>query len=202
MHPFLCEILQPPAPPAGAPWARRRCNRIDCDIIPVITERAHTLKVRAATPRDVPLLADLLASLSERSARLRFFRPLNDRAAIRAEAMRVVAGCPPRVALVATASEAGSTRAIALAELVRDSVDPGVAELALLVRDDYQHEGIGRMLLQMLVEVALRQGVETLDAILLPENQASRKLIRGLGLPYAAEMLGGEIRFHITLPRC
>jgi len=25
MYRILCDILEPPAPPVGAPWARRRC---------------------------------------------------------------------------------------------------------------------------------------------------------------------------------
>jgi acetyltransferase len=202
MYPSLCAILEPPAPVAGSSRAHTRCAPPECDTIPVITVRGRVLRVHTTTSGDMPLLVDLLARLSARTAQLRFFRPLKSIEAIWDEAVRV-AGSNPRLqtALVATALEAGQARAVAVAELAHDPGDPAVAEFAVVVRDDFQHEGVGKMLAQLLVQVAMLRGVAPLRASMLAENQTSRKLLRGIGLPYTLEARRGEITALLRLPR-
>src|SRR5437773_330660 len=61
-------------------------------------------------------------------------------------------------ALIATVVEDGALRAVALAELAHDQGDSALAETAIVVRDDYQHEGLGRMLAQFLIRLAMLRG--------------------------------------------
>ncbi len=56
------------------------------------------------------------------------------------------------------------------------------AEASIVVRDDFQRRGIGFELLSYLVYVAQRQGLHTLQANIMPGNQAVLNLIKKLGL--------------------
>jgi acetyltransferase len=202
MYPTLSAILEPPAPPTRARRAPEHNAYFARDAIPVITGRGRPLSVRPVTPGDAPLLAALLAGLSERSTRLRFFRPLKDITTIWRESARVANGNPLlQAALVATLVEGGEERAVALAELAHNIGDHTVAEFAVVVHDDYQREGVGRILSQLLVQVAMLRGVRTLSVTMLAENQAIRKLVRGLGLPYSATTHWGETTASLRLPR-
>jgi acetyltransferase len=202
MYPALSAILEPPAPPAHTRRAREHNIYFERDSIPVLTRRGRALSVRTVAPGDAPLLAALLASLSERSTQLRFFRPLTDITAIWREAARVAGGSPLlQAALVATLVEGDEERAVALAELFHTPGDQTVAEFAVVVRDDYQREGVGRMLSQLLVQVAMLRGVQMLRVTLLAENQAVRKLVCSLGLPYSAATQRGETTALLKLPR-
>jgi acetyltransferase len=202
MYPALNAILEPPASSA---YARRACERnvyFERDAIPVITRRGRALSARAVAPGDAPLLAALLVGLSERSTQLRFFRLLKDFATVWREAARVAGGSPLlQAALVATVVEGVEERAVALAELSHDLGDPTIAEFAVVVRDDYQREGVGRMLSQLLIQVAMLRGVRTLRVTMLAENQAIRKLVCGLGVPYSATTRRGETTALLRLPR-
>jgi len=127
-------------------------------------------------------------------------RPLTSKETLWREAARVAVDNPQQhVALAATAVADGAERAVALAELAHDHSDPAVAEFAIVVRDDYQQEGLGRMLTQLLIQVALLRGVDALRVEMLAENRAVRKLVYGLGLPYIAQTRYGEIAALLTL---
>ncbi len=185
-------LLEPPC--AAQPLDDRRILIEITTSFPVIQSYERALSVRTTTPADTALLADLIADLSDNSRRLRFFRPLPSAELIWQEAARVTQrDLRAGIALVATVSERGQTRAVALAELVHDPAAPEVAELAVLVRDDEQRKGVGTLLLQRLIAVAGRRGVRTLRANLQAENRAARHLLRKLGLAYPTEIQHGEL---------
>jgi RimJ/RimL family protein N-acetyltransferase len=202
MNLSLWTILEPPAPIAGARRASRSYALPGHDAIPVITLCQRTLSIRTAVPADVPLLADLLARLSERTSRLRFFGALKSIEQIWREAARMANSGPQRHGvLVATIKEHGEERAVAVAELAHDPDDPAVAEFAVVVRDDYQHEGLGTMITQLLIQLATLRGVRSLQASMLAENQVAYRLVRGLGTLFTAETRRGETTLRIGLPR-
>ncbi len=57
----------------------------------------------------------------------------------------------------------------------------GVAEESIYVDPAVRGRGIGRALLEALIDASERSGVWTLQASVLPENPASLALHRGLG---------------------
>ena len=59
--------------------------------------------------------------------------------------------------------------------------DPAVADLALLIDDDHQSEGLGALLLEHLAVQARHQGVATFVADVLTENAAMLHLLRDSG---------------------
>ncbi|MFZ0739763.1 MAG: GNAT family N-acetyltransferase, partial [Candidatus Acidiferrales bacterium] len=55
------------------------------------------------------------------------------------------------------------------------------AELAVLVRDQYQHRGLGIEILRRLIAVARDENVESVHAYLLQENFEMQALVRKVG---------------------
>jgi acetyltransferase len=84
--------------------------------------------------------------------------------------------------------------------MVRYSSDPdGIrAEFGALVRSDLKGHGLGRAMMEMLIDYAGRQGLRELFGSVLRENTTMLALCHELGFVEAA---GDEPRLlHVTLP--
>ncbi|MBY6277158.1 GNAT family N-acetyltransferase, partial [Symbiobacterium thermophilum] len=86
---------------------------------------------------------------------------------------------------------------IGIGELGR--MDEDCAEIALLVRDDCQGEGIGTALGHELVEVARELGYTRLQAYMLAENRAMRRIIAKLPFTRNWEGSWGELCVTVEL---
>jgi GNAT superfamily N-acetyltransferase len=113
----------------------------------------------------------------------------NDRVRRHAERMAAV---DPRtdLALVAVVAESEQPHAIGVGRIMGIG-EPQGAEVALLVRDDYQREGVGTALAAQLLQAARARGLAHLTAIYLPENIAIERLLRTWGLPATRETRQG-----------
>ena len=60
---------------------------------------------------------------------------------------------------------------------------PGMAEVGVVVADHHRRRGIGTLLVSAVLAEAHRAGVHTLEALVLPGNEAMHRLIRDL-LPH------------------
>lgn len=166
------------------------------------SQRGRTITTRLVTLGDTVLLADLLSNLSARSLFLRYCTPMPRMApeAVEREAVRMGEVDPGRrLAAVALVRTRGVEQAIGVAELVRDGSSPGVAELAVVIADAYQREGIGGALCAYLGAAGLRHGITTMRAMALAENTAVRRMISRSGMPYTAETRFGMTTIEIDL---
>lgn len=57
----------------------------------------------------------------------------------------------------------------------------GVCEASLYVGADYRGQGIGRALTEAMISASESLGIWTIQAVIFPENQASRGLLKSLG---------------------
>jgi GNAT superfamily N-acetyltransferase len=73
------------------------------------------------------------------------------------------------------------------------------AELAVVVDDALQHRGVGRLMLERLVDVAREAGIESLVADVLAGNAAMLALLRTLGLPRRTETDGDTVTVLVDL---
>jgi RimJ/RimL family protein N-acetyltransferase len=85
------------------------------------------------------------------------------------------------VALVALMQEAGRKVIVGGGRYV--GIKPGKAEVAFVVIDQYQGQGIGAALLRHLAVIARAAGLEQLVAEVLPENKPMLKVFEKSGLP-------------------
>jgi GNAT superfamily N-acetyltransferase len=85
------------------------------------------------------------------------------------------------VALVAVATDEGRNSIVGAGRYV--VVQPGKAEVALAVIDDYQGLGVGAALVRHLVALSRAAGLKELIADVLPENMPMLKVFERCGLP-------------------
>ncbi|MCP4615725.1 MAG: GNAT family N-acetyltransferase [Bradyrhizobium sp.] len=83
------------------------------------------------------------------------------------------------VALVALADEEGRQVIIGGGRYIVTA--PGTAEIAFVVIDDYQGQGVGTLLMRHLAVLARRAGLKELIADVLPENASMRKVFSKFG---------------------
>jgi GNAT superfamily N-acetyltransferase len=100
------------------------------------------------------------------------------------------------VALVATIDEGGRRTIIGGGRYV--VTGPGKAEVAFVVIDAYQGQGIGAMLTRHLASLARAAGLNELAADVLPENTAMRKVLGKFG--FQAGRSHDPQVIHMTLP--
>jgi GNAT superfamily N-acetyltransferase len=86
------------------------------------------------------------------------------------------------VALVAIQTLAdGTRRGVAVARFVHDEASQGTAELAVVVADDAQGQGIATHLLRALATRALESGIHTFSMVVLRTNHRVCKTIERMG---------------------
>lgn len=170
--------------------------------VTISTRRDRTVEIRHITARDDGLLVDLFHRLSSETRRLRFHRTTNNlpESIIWREAHSLSDLNPLlQAALIGVVNEQGQEHAIGVARLARDPDDPTTAEVALVIRDDYQHEGLGTVLFDLLIQVAMVRGLKCLRAVALEENHGIKRLVHNTGLPVTSKTMRGETTMLIAL---
>jgi GNAT superfamily N-acetyltransferase len=101
------------------------------------------------------------------------------------------------VAWIAFAEVDGAAAPVAVARYVRLSQDQ--AEPALTVRDDFQGQGIGRVLFARLIAAAQKENIRQFVATVQSDNQAAVRLVKHTGLPTTQTVSEGQIVLTIEL---
>jgi GNAT superfamily N-acetyltransferase len=134
----------------------------------------------AIAPDDASALQRFHHRLSERSIYLRFFAAKPELSDREAGYFTNVDGIN-RFALVALDPE----REGEIIGVVSFDREGGTerAEYAAEVEDRWQGKGLGMALTRRLIEAALKRGIRTFTAIVLPQNRTMLHLFKDLGLP-------------------
>ena len=165
----------------------------------VTTKTGRTVAARLIGGADAPLLVDLFSRLSERTRWLRFSKPRGSEELAWREATRLAwCGASADTTLLGVVCEDGEERAVALVQMVY--VEQTVAEVAAVVRDDYQNDGVGKALCRLAAQVAAGRGVRTLQILTRAENRMVQWLVRSTGAAYTAELRHGELTMTVQLP--
>lgn len=132
------------------------------------------VEIRPIRPEDEPLMVRFHTSLSERSVYMRYFHMLN--LGRRIEHDRLTRVCfidyDREMALVAEVNgpQAGQRSIIAVGRLSRMH-GTDAAEVALVISDEYQRQGLGTELMRRLISVARAEKLTHLSAEVLAENR-------------------------------
>lgn len=138
----------------------------------------RSYKVRAVRPADEPAVLALLGRLDPEEIRLRFFAVIRHFSHDMAARITQV-DYDRELTLAAIASDAPDEIA-ALATLVADA-DAQHAEYAVLVQRSHARQGLGRHLLQRLLQIATERGVGRVHGDVLGDNEAMLGLVKSLG---------------------
>jgi len=101
------------------------------------------------------------------------------------------------VALVAVADEDGHPAIVGGGRYVVSA--PGKGELAFMVVDRYQGQGIGAALMRHLILIAREAGLRELTAEVLPNNKAMLKVFEKSGLRHSTKREAGSTQVTLQL---
>ncbi len=139
--------------------------------------------IRPIRPEDEPMIARFHEHLSERSVYLRYFHLIDlDHRVSHARLIRTCFNDYDRdIALVAEHRDkaTGAHEILAVARLRK--IDATEAELAVLITDEYQGQGLGTELTRRLLEIARAEKLRFVIAEILPENVHMQRVCRDLG---------------------
>jgi RimJ/RimL family protein N-acetyltransferase len=151
-------------------------------------------EIRALRPED---RTDYLAAVertSDQSLYRRFFGPKRGFTE-REVAFFMNIDFAKHVALAAVADEGGRPVIVGGGRYI--VTEPGKAEVAFVVVDGYQGQGIGAALMRHLAAIARAAGLEELIAEVLPDNIAMLKVFEKSGLAITTKRNSGVI--HVAL---
>lgn len=145
--------------------------------------------IRPIEPGDKERLVNGLARLSAESIRKRFLaaKPRFTKAELRY--LTEVDG-RNHIALVALLDD----ELVAVARCVRLPDRPGTAEMAIVVGDPWQGQGIGRALALALADAAVAVGIRRFAATMLGDNEAARRLMRTFSRRLDEARVAGGLR--------
>jgi acyl-CoA hydrolase/GNAT superfamily N-acetyltransferase len=135
---------------------------------------------RPVMPTDEPLMQDLFYALSEESIYYRFFTGTSVMPHTRVQRFTTI-DYQKELAIVGVVGEEGHEEIIAVGRYTVEP-DTNMAEVAFLVRDDWQRKGIGSWLQNYLIEIAKKRGIVALKARTLADNTAVLRLVHKAGV--------------------
>jgi RimJ/RimL family protein N-acetyltransferase len=167
-----------------------------------VTLRDGTMvTVRPIRPDDAPRLQALFARLSPRSIFLRFLGHRKELPWELAERLANV-DYQTRMALVATREQYGEDDIVADARYEGNLPgEPGLAEFAIVVEDQYQGRGLGTLLLERLVAYAQTHGIRAFWATVYHDNAPIKRIIQRSGLPIERSVEAGVWEIRMKLDR-
>ncbi|MFQ5979566.1 MAG: GNAT family N-acetyltransferase [Candidatus Heimdallarchaeota archaeon] len=162
-------------------------------------EEVGSIFFRPIKPTDESLLKELYYSASVESLQRRFFGGLRF---FPHEALmpQVIVDYEEEMAIIGLLGPHGHEQACSLGQYFLDRAS-GLAEVAFVVRDDYQGHGIGTFMLNHLIMVAKSRGIKGFIAEVLPENKAMMAVFHKSGYEVIARFSEGTYSVRIQFDK-
>ena len=152
----------------------------------------RSVVIRALKPEDRSAMLSAVGRVSAQSLYRRFFGPKRGFSDSEVDFF-VNVDFAKHVALVASVDESGEETIIGGGRYI--VTEPGTAEVAFAIVDEYQGKGVGTALLRHLVLIARQSRLERLVAEVLPENAPMLAMFRKIG--FVTKRSRGAV--HVTL---
>ena len=157
----------------------------------VILADGSTLRLRAPGPEDYDDVKAFYDGLSPESRYMRFHGTVGTDLPSR---YVVEASGVDRVSLICRHGE----RVVAVANYER-LLEPGVAELAFAVADDFRRRWTATRLLEQLAAIAAERGIRRFDAEVLAVNHAALAVFKEAGFKVRRRGAGGEVTLMLEV---
>lgn len=170
------------------------------------TRDGRKVKLRLMKSSDVPLMIEFFHRMSPETRRRRFHTGTenvsDELIRQRAEELATVDNTALMGAVVAVYEEEDGPHMVGSVRLARDPDQPDSpeAEAAVVVRDDFQGQGLGTELMRRLVLLAKKMQVKTMVAVFQADNEDAIRLFRELNLPYTTSIDHGETIMRLQIP--
>jgi acetyltransferase len=174
-------------------------------IHPYPNQYTHTLRLRngeevtlrAMRPEDEPLIIAMHARHSENTIRMRYFSLVKTLS--RDSLIRLCHLDYDREMALAAVKPDGAGEMMLGVSRYYLTPETGDAEFALIVSDAHQQLGLGRHLLEHLIEIARERGVKRLIGLILAENAPMLALTRSLGFTPPVPVEENVVRVEMNL---
>jgi len=170
-----------------------RCPR-DSETV-ALTDGSQVV-IRTLCSGEGPIVREIFEAMSEQSRRERFIGP---KPRLSQKDLELLASIDHENHVAVVALDPATGRALGEAHLVRDPVDPDVAEVAFGVVDAWQGRRLGTCLAERLVHRARELGVRRLRATLFAQNRRSKALLRRQGLVIDTRFEGASVELLVAL---
>lgn len=170
--------------PSG--MARFAVRPYPAELVRTLHWRGNTLVMRPIRPEDEALHREFLEACSPEDLRMRFFQAPHALTHDDLARMTQIDYEREMALLIVDEQAPGCPTTLAVGRLVRDP-DNVDAEFALLVRSDLKGQGLGRLLMQALLDYAASRGTQRLVGHVLRENRAMLNLLKPMGFDIQAD---------------
>ncbi|MBW2056462.1 MAG: GNAT family N-acetyltransferase [Deltaproteobacteria bacterium] len=160
------------------------------------TKAGLRILLRPVKISDEPLLKDFFYSLSDKSIYRRFFSRRTDMPHEYLQKF-VVIDYSKQTVILAVVEHGEREECVGIGQYTVDETG-NTAELALVVRDDYQNKGIGSELLSYLTLLAKKQGLFGFTAEVLVDNRPMHHLIRKMGFAIEKRLEAGVVEMKLS----
>jgi len=145
--------------------------------------------IRPIRPDDAPRLQQGFRRLSKETIYMRFLEIFSDLPDDQAQRFANV-DYQTSMALVGSIQEEGEEHLVAVARYACVGGDEsGLAECAIVVRDDFQNRGLGKFIILQLVEYARLHGVKAFIGTIHARNAKILHFIEAGGVPFDRKMV-------------
>ncbi|HSW46017.1 MAG TPA: GNAT family N-acetyltransferase [Phycisphaerae bacterium] len=154
--------------------------------------------IRPIRAADEPLIKDMFYSFSEKTKYLRYHNTLKSMPHNKLQVFCNV-DYDTEIALVGVTGTPGHEEVIGVGRYLTDAAKLS-AEMAFVVRDDYQRKGLGTCFFRRLVEIAQSQGIRRFHAEVLAENSGMLKIFHRSGLKVTTTTEEGVVGIDLEIP--
>ncbi len=161
-----------------------------------LLKNGQEVLLRPIKPEDEPMWLEMFQSLSEESIRYRFFQMLKDTPhEVRVRYCNI--DYDRETAIVAETIEKGKKKLLGVGRLSIEA-DGKNGEIAFIVSDYYQGLGLGTKMVDYVLDLAKEKGIESVYAIMLPDNYRALSLTKKMGfkIDYLSD---GTIKANLNL---
>ncbi len=148
-------------------------------VVPWKLEDGTDVLLRPIRPEDEAIESEFINGLSEETSRYRFFNIVRN-----LPHLDLVRFCnidyDREMAIVAEITEGGRRHEIGVGRIIAEP-DSKRGEFAVVIADRYQGKGLGRKLVDMVIDIASEKHFDSIYGIVLRENQPMLSLCREMG---------------------
>lgn len=161
----------------------------------MVLDDGTLISFRPIHPTDEPKTRDLFYSLSQETV---YYRYMSHMKRIPRKQLQhfVYVDHRNEVAIVGTVPEASGDEIVAIGRYYLDQKS-NRAEVAFVVRDDWQNRGIGGFILKHLVNIAKGNGIAGFTAEVMRDNKPMQAVVNNSGLKVSSDLQDGVYHFEM-----
>ncbi len=144
------------------------------------TRKGLNIIIRPIRPEDAKMEMDFVQNLSDRSRYLRFMNSMQTLTPEMLSRFTQIDYDREMAFIATTEDQHEQTIEIGVTRYTTNP-DGKSCEMAIVVRDDYQHKGVGALLLKSLIKHAKAKGLHQMEGEVLTENQGMLTLAKNFG---------------------